>query len=469
MSILTVGSGAQYSTISAAVAASQAGDTVDVNAGTYTNDFPTISHSLTLQAVGGTASLVATQAPSNGKGIIDAGGSGTNVTITGFDISGAQVPDGNGAGVRYEGGNLTLSGDTIHDNQDGLLSNADPSGTITVSNSTFANNGSGTGGTHNIYVGDVASLTVQDSTITGAVVGHEIKSRAESTTITGNTITDGATGTASYEIDLPNGGNAVVTGNVIEKGPNAQNPVAISFGEEGSVYGNSSLTVQGNTMLNDYTAHSTTGVVNDTGATASVTGNSLYGWSTVASGPASVSGNTTLNSEPALSSLSPSGSASAAATGTSTTVTSTPATASSGTSATTAGTTTSTDTANMSTGTTSATSQDGNVPISTATVGSSPTSPTFIAGDTSGSQDTASGTASTAQASSDTSGTGSVASLAAAPLDPVQASSFMTGSGWAEHWGKHVQAGGSAAQMLTGSFGQHADHALPPHAGGLLA
>jgi hypothetical protein len=292
MSTLTVGTGGQYATIAAAVAASASGDTIDVNAGTYTNDFLNISHSLTLEAVGGAVALVATVQPPNGKAIIDAGGAGVNVAITGFDLSGATVPDGNGAGIRYEGGNLTLNSVNIHDNQDGLLAAADPNGSITIANSTFANNGAGDGRTHNIYVNPVGNLTVRDSTITGAVVGHEIKSRALSTTIVNNTIGDGTTGTASYEIDLPNGGVADIEGNHIQKGANAQNPIAISFGEEGGVYANSSLTVRGNTLVNDFTAHSTIAVKNDTSVTATVSGNSLSGWTTETTGPVAVSGNT---------------------------------------------------------------------------------------------------------------------------------------------------------------------------------
>lgn len=303
MTTLNVGTGQQYTTIAAAVAASSSGDTVAVQAGTYTNDFVTISHNLTLDAAGGTVKMVATQQPPNGKAIIDEGGSGVAVTINGFDISGATVPDGNGAAIRYEGGSLTLNNDTIHGNQDGLLSAADPNGTITINGSNFYGNGTGTGGTHNIYVGAVGSLTVQNSTITGANVGHDIKSRAANTTITGNTITDANGGTASYEIDLPNGGNATITGNVIAKGANASNPIAIAFGEEGSVYAGSSLTVQGNTMVNDYTVHHAIAVWNATNASATFTGNSLYGWSDVSSGTVAVSGNTVLASEPALGSL----------------------------------------------------------------------------------------------------------------------------------------------------------------------
>ncbi len=313
MTTLTVGNGEQYSTIAAAVAASHGGDTINVDAGTYTNDVLNISRSLTLQAVGGTVKLVGTAQPANGKGLIDEGGAGVNVAITGFDISGATVKDMNGAGIRYEGGTLTLDHVNVHNNQNGILANADANGSVTVANSTFANNGIGDGQTHNIYVGAIGSLTVKDSTITSAQVGHDIKSRAASTTITGNTITDGATGTASYEIDLTNGGVGDIENNFIEKGPNAQNPIAITSGEEGNVYANSSLVVKNNTIVTSYTAHSSTAVVNKTGATASISGNQLYGWSTVASGPANVGGNTMLASEPTSGSTAPSAAPAAAA------------------------------------------------------------------------------------------------------------------------------------------------------------
>ena len=376
MSTLDVGAGAQYSTIASAVAAANNGDTIDVQAGTYTNDFLNIDKSLTLQAVGGTVSLVATQDPSNGKGIIDEGGSGVNVTIQGFDISGAQVPDGNGAGVRYEGGTLTLNNDTIHNNQEGLLSTDDPSGSITINNSTLTANGTGTGSTHDVYGGDINSLTVQNSTITDANVGHEIKSRAQNTTITGSTIEDGPSGTSSYEIDLPNGGNATITGNVIEKGSNAQNPHAISYGEEGGVYSSSSLNVSGNTMINNDPEQSSTGVQNDTGVTASVTNNEVYGWNTLVSGAANVSSNTTLASASAPSSSSlDSASSTAAASSTASADTSTPATSDA---------TAATGIADAS-GTTAASTDAGSAPITADTLGSSTSTPSFTAGNTSGS------------------------------------------------------------------------------------
>lgn len=334
MTTLTVGSGQEYTTIASAVAASSSGDTIDVQAGTYTNDFLSITHDLNLVAVGGTVTMVETEQPPNGKAMIDEGGSGVSVSISGFDISGVSVPDGNGAAIRYEGGTLTLDNVDFHDNQEGLLGAADENGAITITNSTFANNGTGDGATHNIYVGDINSLTITGSDITSADVGHDIKSRAENNTITGNTITDGSTGTASYEIDLPNGGNATISDNTIQKGAGAQNPIAISFGEEGSVYASSSLTVSGNTIVSEDTSASTIAIKNTTSVTADVSDNVFYGWTTLTSGLATLSGNTVASTKPSITGSTGSTSTSTGSTSddTSSTAAATGTTSSSGTS-----------------------------------------------------------------------------------------------------------------------------------------
>ena len=309
MSTLTVGPGEQFSTIAAAVAASQDGDVIEVAAGTYTNDFSEITTKITIEGVGGMVNMVATVPPPNGKAILT---TDTDVTLINIELSGAAVSDadgGNGAGIRYQGGNLVLDHVYIHDNQDGLLGAADPTGTITITNSEFADNGSGTGFTHNIYVGAIDTFTITDSYIHNAVVGHDIKSRAANNIIENNRIVDGPSGTASYEIDLPNGGNATIQNNVIEKGPNAQNPYFISYGEEGNTYGTSSVSVSDNTVNND-----------DRGAAAffhdfistnsiSITGNSMYGLTASqlysGSGSPTISDNTALTSEPAIDTSSP--------------------------------------------------------------------------------------------------------------------------------------------------------------------
>ena len=250
MATLTVGLNGQFSTIAGAVNASQDGDTVAVTADhVYNNDFFYIGHSLTLQAVGGEVQLAANGSGALGKAAIVEGVAGANVTIQGFDISGVSVPDNNGAAIRYEGGNLTLIDDYFHNNQEGLLGGGDPNGTISVQHSEFAYNGDGSGFTHNFYAGAIASVTIDNSYFHDAVVGHEIKSRAASLTVTNSRVFDN-NGSASYSIDAPNGGNLNVANNVIEQGPNTQNPYIFAYGEEG-VTQSGSASIHDNTIVND--------------------------------------------------------------------------------------------------------------------------------------------------------------------------------------------------------------------------
>ncbi len=155
------------------------------------------------------------------------------MTITGFSFSGVKIPagdGGNGAGIRYQSGNLTLNEDYFHGNQDGLLATpfVTGAGNITINESEFGPNGTTNGQTHNLYVGMIGSLTITNSYFHDANTGHEIKSRAEVNTIENNRILDN-NGTTSYSIDLPNGGQDIVSGNIIEKGLHSETNKMISF------------------------------------------------------------------------------------------------------------------------------------------------------------------------------------------------------------------------------------------------
>jgi hypothetical protein len=304
MAILTVGSGQQFATIAEAVTAAASGDTIDVQAGIYTNDFVEIFKNLTLQAVGGVVQMIETTQPPNGKAMIDEGGAGVSVTINGFDIGGVTVPDANGAAIRYEGGALTLNNDYFHHNENGILGAPDPNGTININNSEFAFNGvGGDGHTHNIYVGDIATLTVTDSYFHDANVGHEIKSRAANTIITNSRIFDRQS-SASYSIDLPNGGNATITNNVIEQGPNTQNPNILAYGEEGDLNPGTSVLISGNTILNDDTSNSAHFLFNGTPTALTFQNNDVWGLTSAQLAGMAESGTTFLATEPPLNTAS---------------------------------------------------------------------------------------------------------------------------------------------------------------------
>jgi len=299
MAILSVGPRQQFTTIAGAVDAASPGDTINVQVGTYTNDFTYIGKSLTLQAVGGVVKMVATMQPPNQKAMIVEGVPGVSITINGFDISGVTVGDENGAAIRYEGGNLSLSNDYFHDNQEGLLGAADPNGNITIDHSEFAFNGFPTGFAHNLYVGNINSLTVTNSYFHDAIAGHEIKSRANNNTITGNRIFDN-TGTASYSVDLPNGGNANISNNEIEQGVNSDNHYIIAYGEEGSLHAGTSVLIGGNVIVNDLP--NAIGVLNRTAIPLVFQNNQVWGLTpaSLVTGPLAETGTTFLTARPVL-------------------------------------------------------------------------------------------------------------------------------------------------------------------------
>jgi hypothetical protein len=308
---LTVGPGKAYKTIAAAVAAAHDGDTVDVVAGTYVNDFAEIDKKITLQATGGFAHLEATGLLPNRKAILI---TDTDITVRNFWFSGARVSEadgGNGAGIRYQGGNLTLYECYFTNSQNGIMGVGDGRGTVTVDRSEFYGNGAKVGAsagyTHNLYLGGLAKLEIADSYFHGANVGHELKSRAAVTTIRNSRIVDGATGTASYSVDLPNGGLALIVDTEIEQGPRSDNPIMVSFGEEGNLYPGSSLTVSGGLIENDLHNPSARGFRTVPGRPVEIKNTRIYGLNALnlVDGPSSRSALTYLSTEPLISTKHP--------------------------------------------------------------------------------------------------------------------------------------------------------------------
>ncbi len=254
---LEVGPGQPYAAPCAAIKMASAGDTIEVDAaGSYDGDTCEWStDNLTVIGIHGRAKIDLTGVlPVQEKGIftIDA----PNATIQSFELSGAAIPAGdgnNGAGIRHGGTNLTVIDCYLHDNQDGILGSPATAGTgtILIQDTELANNGAGDGFSHNMYMGNYASVTLTGSYSHGAKVGHLIKSRGYVNHIVYNRITDELGTTASYEIDLPNGGTSYVIGNFIEQSAASQNPNIVSSGEEGTINPAQQMYFINNTVVND--------------------------------------------------------------------------------------------------------------------------------------------------------------------------------------------------------------------------
>lgn len=289
---LEVGTGKSYASPCQAVAAAKPNDLIVISAATYTDSCSLAVQGLTLRGVDGQPKidLSATDHPAQYKGIyvIDA----ADITIENLELTGAHISVDNGAnaaGLRVQAAGLTVRGCNIHDNQNGILGGT--TGTLTIEHTEFANNGLGDGCnqggcTHNLYIANIDTLNFRFNwshriATDTSDKGHLLKSRAKNNFILYNRLT-GEDGFDSYEIDLPNGGLAVLIGNLIEKGTKAGNGSLFSWGEEGVSNPDKRVFVASNTFVNDFSSGK---FINAAGATI-VAHNNLF----VGPGAASSSG-----------------------------------------------------------------------------------------------------------------------------------------------------------------------------------
>jgi len=250
--VLPVGPGQRFATPCQAIARARPGDSIQIDARgnrSYRGNVCAWStNRLTIVGVHGRAHIDAAGANSEGKAIWVIAGNHT--TIENVELSGARVPDDNGAGIRLQGAGLTLVHCRFDHNQEGILAGDNPASDVVIDSSVFTDNGAGDGYSHNIYINHVRSFTLRDSYSTDARVGHLVKSRAARNYILYDRLT-GERGTDSYELDLPNGGLSYVIGTVLEQGRATQNPNMLAYGEEGEMNPDSHLYVVNDTFVND--------------------------------------------------------------------------------------------------------------------------------------------------------------------------------------------------------------------------
>ena len=283
--VLEVGPGRMFATPSAAASQAHDDDTVLIDPGTYNDCAVWLASRLTIAARG--PDVVFAGQTCMGKGIFIINGS--DVTVRGITFMNASVPDHNGSGIRAQGTNLTVEQCRFIDNEEGILSGVAPRSTILVRDSEFRGNGTCLSAcAHGIYAGAIALLQVENSRFTDTREGHDIKSRARRTVIRNNDISDGPGGHSSYLIDVPNGGDVLIEGNALSKGPRTDNPTtAISIGAEGARNPTASLVVRNNRFVN-LLSQPTDFVHNQTQTPAELVGNHLTGQVRPLDGPGTV-------------------------------------------------------------------------------------------------------------------------------------------------------------------------------------
>lgn len=159
------------------------------------------------------------------------------------------------AAIRKNGdtyGDFTVDGCAFIDNDDTCLIGHGPYH-ITIRNTEFGNNGGANPNSHGLYVGAVPLLTFDNNRSYGTIKGHNLKSRAKRSLITNSRFGDAEHGSASCQIELPQGGIHTVQNCVLHKGPNAQQNGCLQVGAETPGYIDdkrvNKLTLIGNTYI----------------------------------------------------------------------------------------------------------------------------------------------------------------------------------------------------------------------------
>lgn len=281
---LRVGPGQRFARPSEAAAAARPGDTVLIAPGRYRDCATWRTPDLRIMADGGTVEISGPVCGRKALFVVAA----PRIEIVGLVFRGAAAPAGNGAGIRAEGGDLTIRDSRFEENENGLLAAAMPAATITIEDSFFLRNGAHREGmdcAHGIYAGPLAALVIRRTRIEATRVCHHVKSRAARTEITDSLILDGPESRVSYLVDIPDGGALLLAGSRLRKGPRSGNAgTAIAIGFEGARQATPSLVVRGN-LFENLMPRGTVFVANRSATEAALSGNALRGRVTPLTGP----------------------------------------------------------------------------------------------------------------------------------------------------------------------------------------
>ena len=175
---------------------------------------------------------------------------GEGASIDGIIFQNMRVPDANGAGIRLEKGDLTVTRSIFRNSEQGILTAEDRVGAISIDRSTFSGLGRcdrGLSCAHSIYIGEYGSLTVTNSRFERGNGGHYVKSRAARVDIRDNAFDDTRGKETNYMIDLPGGATGSITRNVFVQGASKENYSAfITVAPEGKTRSSSGLSIAGN-------------------------------------------------------------------------------------------------------------------------------------------------------------------------------------------------------------------------------
>ena len=176
---------------------------------------------------------------------------GGGSVVDGIVFRNMRVDDGNGAGIRIEIGDLTVTNSMFLDSQEGILGATDQPATVRIDRSTF----SGLGQcdetpdcAHSIYLANSGRVTITNSRFERGRGGHYVKLRSPDVEIAGNSFDDTQGHKTNYMIDLPEGARGRIDGNVFVQGRDKENwSGMIVVAAEQRKYRSAGLAIDGNT------------------------------------------------------------------------------------------------------------------------------------------------------------------------------------------------------------------------------
>ena len=151
---------------------------------------------------------------------------GQGSVVDGLIFRGYSVPDGNGAGIRTEMGDLTVRNTMFLNSQEGILGGQPTNQRILIDHATFSGLGrcgGDAGCAHSVYLDNRGTVTITHSRFERGRGGHYIKVRSPRVTITENSFDDTRGTATNYMIDLPNGATGLIEGNMFVQGSHKEN------------------------------------------------------------------------------------------------------------------------------------------------------------------------------------------------------------------------------------------------------
>jgi hypothetical protein len=240
--------GARYTSLSDALGAIGGGKgTVLIAPGTYRQCAVQESGDVTLRATTpGTAIFDGVVCEAKAALVLR----GRRAVVDGLVFQNLRVPDGNGAGIRLENGDLTISESLFRNSEEGILTADYKRGTVSIDRSTFQHLGRcdrDLSCAHSIYIGGYGKLIVTRSRFEMGDGGHYVKSRAPIAEIRDNSFDDSKGRLTNYMIDLPNGATGVIADNDMVQGRDKDNWSAfITVAPEGKEQGSQGLSIVNN-------------------------------------------------------------------------------------------------------------------------------------------------------------------------------------------------------------------------------